>query len=135
VIALLVAATALAGGDSASLTGLWRTPTDGGSIVRLEPCGDGVCARIVTSPRLRANPGQTDGRNKDPALRGRAVRGLLTLQLRYKAPGQWGDGWAYDPTNGGTYRGSMTLTPDGRLRLTGCIVVPLCRTQTWTRAD
>jgi uncharacterized protein (DUF2147 family) len=134
VIAAAIAAAALAG-DSASLAGLWRTPTDGGSIVRLEPCGDGVCGRVVTSPRLKANPDQKDLLNKDPSLRGRPVRGLLTLQLRYKSPGAWGDGWAYDPTNGGTYHGSMKLTPEGDLRLTGCIVVPLCRTQTWTRAN
>jgi uncharacterized protein (DUF2147 family) len=130
--ATMVAAATLA---STNITGLWNTPTDGGSVVRLAPCGDSICGRVVSSPHLRANPDQRDVRNKDPSLRNRPLRDLLVLKLGVMADKGWGDGWAYDPTDGGTYHGSMKMTPDGSLRLTGCIFVPLCKTQRWTRAD
>ena len=132
---LLAALAVAAGGDSAAVAGLWKTPTDGGSIVRLEPCGDSLCGRIVTSPHIRANADQRDVLNKDRSLRGRQLRDLLVLKVRHTAPGVWAEGWAYDPTDGGTYHGSMKLAAGGVLRLTGCIFVPLCKTQTWTRAD
>lgn len=134
IIAALATALALAAGsDSQAVAGLWNTPAEGGSVVRLEPCGDWVCGRIVTSPSIRANPAQTDVRNHDTALRGRPIRGLLFLKVRQTGPGLWGQGSAYDPTDGGTYSGSMKLNPDGSLRLTGCIFAPLCKSQTWTR--
>ena len=57
-LALTVLATAPGG-----LEGLWKTPVDDGSLVRIEACGGAICGRAVTSPRLRAFPGQTDVRN------------------------------------------------------------------------
>lgn len=135
IAAVLAALAVAAGGDSAAVAGLWKTPTDGGSIVRLEPCGDSLCGRIVTSPHIRANADQRDVLNKDKSRRGRLLKDLLVLKVRATGPRVWAEGWAYDPTDGGTYRGSMKLAPDGTLRLTGCIFAPLCKTQTWTRAD
>jgi len=136
--AILAAPLTLIAGYSAatdSVFGLWKTPEDGGSVVRLDPCGDSLCGRIVTSPRLRAYPDQRDVLNKDPALRGRPLKDLLFLKLRALGSGRWGDGWAYNPKDGGTYHGSMELKADGGLRLTGCVVAPFCKTQTWTRAN
>jgi uncharacterized protein (DUF2147 family) len=137
---LAIAAPSLAVSQSASsaqtpqtILGVWRTPSDGGSTVRISACGDAVCGQILSSPTLRANPNQQDARNSDPALRARRLQGLRILQVRPQGPGRWSDGWVYNPTDGKTYRGSITLTQDGRLRLTGCVVRPLCQTQTWTR--
>lgn len=133
--AVLALAAALAGAhDSQAVAGLWNTPAEGGSVVRLEPCGDWVCGRIVDSPSIRANPDQRDIRNHDKALRVRPIRGLLFLKVRQTGPDVWGQGSAYDPTDGGTYSGAMKLNPDGTLRLTGCIFAPLCKSQTWTRS-
>jgi uncharacterized protein (DUF2147 family) len=135
---LLVGATGLASTASVSasdLAGLWHTPADGGSIVRLTPCdADGICGRIVTSPHIRATPDQKDIRNRDLTQRSRTLRDLMILKVRAIGPGRWGDGWVYNPEDGGTYRGVMALQPDGTLRLTGCIVQPFCKTQTWRRA-
>ena len=44
-----------------------------------------------------------------------------------------GGGSVYNPADGRTYRGTITMTGDNSLRLRGCIVAPLCKTQTWTR--
>ena len=133
---VLVAGLALpATATSEDVKGLWRTPVDGGSLVRLTPCDGGVCGRIVDSPRLQAAPDQKDIRNRDLALRGRALRNLTFMKVRLTGPGTWGDGWVYNPEDGGTYKGVMVLQPDGALRLTGCIVRPFCKTQIWRRAQ
>ena len=133
--ALAVAAAALASpalaGDP---TGLWQTPTNGGQ-VRIERCGNALCGTLVTSAAIRANPGQLDVKNKDEAQRGRTLRGLRMLSGFTGGPTEWRGGSVYNPEDGGTYRGTITMTNDNTLRLRGCIVAPLCKTQTWTRVQ
>lgn len=129
-------ALALAAATSApDVSGLWRTPGDGGSLVRLAPCGDALCGRIVSSRRIKADPGQRDVRNRNAAQRDRALKDLTFMRVKAVGVGRWGDGWVYNPEDGGTYKGVMTLREDGALELTGCIVRPLCKTQVWRRAD
>ncbi|HZC15337.1 MAG TPA: DUF2147 domain-containing protein [Caulobacteraceae bacterium] len=115
--------------------GLWRTPEDGGSTVRITDCGGAICGRLVTSRRLKDNPDQRDVLNKDPNLRTRQVRDLLVLTSKPIGPNRWGGGWAYDPTAGKTYTGSVELKNPGVLLLTGCVAVVFCRTETWERAE
>ncbi|MGV8955490.1 MAG: DUF2147 domain-containing protein [Cypionkella sp.] len=120
-------------GEAAAISGVWRTPVDSGSLVRLAPCGNDICGVVLDSPRLRANPAQTDERNTNAALRSRALKGLLILRASSQGQGRWGNGWVYNPEEGRTYRGSLRLLPDGRLTLTGCVILPLCKTQIWER--
>jgi uncharacterized protein (DUF2147 family) len=133
---LVVLAFAMScGGAAASedFLGVWRTPVNGGGIVRLETCGQRVCGFVVTSPHLETHPDQRDVRNSDPKLRDRPIKGLQILDARLVAADELGDGWVYDPEEGSTYSGSATLQKDGSLELTGCIIWPLCRSQTWRR--
>jgi uncharacterized protein (DUF2147 family) len=134
IAALFVLAVALTGAPSQPVdaTGLWKTPVDRG-VIRIERCGADLCGRAVSSARLRALPDQKDARNRDPALRGRAIRGLLILKLHPLGPGRWGGGSVYNPDDGRTYKADLEMVGEGRLRLRGCIVAPFCRTQTWTR--
>ena len=125
-----MAAPALAGDP----TGLWQTPTNGGQ-VRIEQCGNALCGTLVTSAAIRANPGQLDVNNKDASQRGRTLRGLRMLSGFTGGPTEWRSGSVYNPEDGGTYRGTITMTNDNTLRLRGCIVAPLCKTQTWTRVQ
>ena len=124
------AAPALAGDP----TGLWQTPTNGGQ-VRIERCGNALCGSLVTSAQIRANPDQRDIRNKDESQRDRTLRGLRMLSGFTGGPTEWRGGSVYNPEDGGTYRGTITMTNDNTLRLRGCIVAPLCKTQTWTRVQ
>lgn len=123
-----------AGGASASapLQGLWRTATDNGQ-VRFEPCGDKICGRLVTSDRLKAFPDQRDVHNKDKALRDRPLKGMVIARGFSGSPTELTGGTLYDPATGGTYSGRINITGPDTLRLTGCIVAPLCKSQTWTR--
>ncbi|HEY1447548.1 MAG TPA: DUF2147 domain-containing protein [Caulobacteraceae bacterium] len=132
--ALVLTAQAPSSSVSPGVVGLWKTPRDGG-LIRIETCGGAICGKIAESSPAGAAPVQTDFRNVDPALRDRPIDGLLIMKLKPIGPGHWGDGSIYNPDDGKTYKASMNVTGDGRLRLRGCIVAPLCRTQTWTRAD
>ena len=114
------------------LDGLWRTPEDGG-IVRLYDCGDGVCGKVVDSEALKRDPAMPDRYNKDPALRTRTIKGLEIVHHVVGGPQEWKGGSVYNPNDGGTYRGSLKLVGPDTLKLTGCIIFPLCKSQTWTR--
>ena len=131
--AVFTAAAALAApafaGDP---TGLWQTPTNGGQ-VRISRCGQALCGVLVTSNSIRANPGELDANNSDRNLRTRTLRNLPMLRGFTGGPTEWRGGSVYNPADGRTYRGTITMDGDNTLRLRGCVVAPLCRTQTWTR--
>ena len=112
--------------------GLWQTPTHGGQ-VRISHCGAALCGVLVTSDNIRQNPNLTDSHNRDASLRGRPVRNLPMLSGFTGGPTEWSHGSVYNPEDGGTYHGTITMQGPNTLRLRGCIVAPLCKTQTWTR--
>ena len=128
---LIVAGPAAAQDDL--LVGRWRTAAQGG-VVEIHACGAAVCGRLVDAAPLRRNPDQTDVRNRDPALRGRPLRGLRVLDGFSGGPTTWNGGPLYDPDSGQrANRGSLTLIARDRLSVRGCVARLLCRTQTWTR--
>jgi uncharacterized protein (DUF2147 family) len=133
-LALAAAMFGLASAASAATgpEGLWNTPVRHG-VVEVYDCGEAVCARIVTSDNLKRDPTEKDIKNKNPALRDRPLKGLTVMSDFKGGPTEWKDGHAYDPADGGTYHGSMKLVDPDTIRLTGCIIFPLCQTQTWTR--
>ncbi|MDO9338157.1 MAG: DUF2147 domain-containing protein [Caulobacteraceae bacterium] len=112
--------------------GLWKTP--GGAQIRLATCGADVCGTVVTSPHLQSHPDQVDALNAKPALRGRKIKGLRTLQVSPTGPGEWNKGWVYNPEDGKTYKAEVKLLGGGKLKMTGCVAKPLCQSQIWTRA-
>jgi uncharacterized protein (DUF2147 family) len=119
------------GAQAADVAGVWKTAGDGG-LIRIEACGEAICGRIAASSPEDA--AQRDIHNRNPALRTRPIVGLLIMKLSPIGPQRWGNGWIYNPDDGHSYRASVALGGDGRLRLKGCLVGPLCRTQTWIRA-
>lgn len=134
--ALMLAAGAASSSGAAgagSPVGVWLTPDDHGQI-EVYPCGSRLCGRILTSDKLRANPGLKDEANKNPALRGRPLKGLVIMTGFAGGPARWTGGAIYRPQDGGTYQGTMDLVGAGALKLKGCVVAPLCQTQEWKRA-
>jgi uncharacterized protein (DUF2147 family) len=130
--ASLLAATASHAASPAE--GLWKTPSRNGE-VRIAECGAALCGTLVTSDGIKANPALADEKNKDAAKRTRLLKDLPMLQGFTGGPSEWKGGTVYNPEDGGTYKGSIKLVDANTLKLTGCIVFPLCKTQTWTRAQ
>lgn len=133
VAGLLLAAGLVSGASLDAAPGLWRTPSDGGSVVRLERCGARLCGAVVSSVRLKTNPDQRDVRNSDPSKRDRALKGLRILEVTPSPDGRLGEGWVYNPEDGRTYRGAIRVLEGGRLQLKGCVVRPICKSQIWVR--
>ena len=129
IAAAALAAPAFAGDP----TGLWQTPTNGGQ-VRISRCGQALCGVLVTSERLRSNPDIRDAENSNRSLRTRSMRNLPLLNGFTGGPAEWRGGTVYNPEDGRTYSGTITMQGDNTLRLRGCVIAPLCKTQTWTRA-
>lgn len=126
--ACLVSLPALA----ADPTGLWQTPTRGGQ-VEISKCGASLCGRLVASEGLKADPALKDVHNSDTSLRGRALKGVTILTGFSGGPTEWTGGSIYNAEDGKTYSGTIVLDGDNTLKLKGCVMAPLCKTQTWTR--
>lgn len=117
---------------AAEPTGLWQTPTRGGQ-VEIFKCGASLCGRLVSSEGLKADPNLKDLNNANASLRARGLKGLTILTGFSGGPKEWTGGNIYNAEDGKTYSGSITLDGDDTLKLRGCVVAPLCKTQTWTR--
>ena len=48
-------------------------------------------------------------------------------------PTKWTGGKVYNANDGGTYSGTITMISANELKLKGCIVAPLCKTEKWSR--
>ncbi|MCG5233672.1 DUF2147 domain-containing protein [Xanthobacter oligotrophicus] len=127
-IAGLFCAPALA----ADPVGLWQTPSRGGQ-VEISKCGASLCGRLVSSEGIKADPALKDVNNANAALRSRPVKGVTILTGFSGGPKEWSGGSIYNAEDGKTYSGSITLDGDDTLKLRGCVVAPLCKTQVWTR--
>jgi uncharacterized protein (DUF2147 family) len=107
-----------------SVMGEWWTPGFNAR-VRIEPCGDAVCGRIVwlwdETPK--------DIADKQP-LMGRLVIDAMSAA----EPARWRGGRLYNPEDGRDYKGSLHLQSPSRLVVDGCVLF-VCRTQVWRRAE
>lgn len=124
VLALLMAAALAGARAQAPIHGEWWTPGFNAR-VRIEPCGDAVCGRIVwlwdDSPRNIAD--------RQPLL-GR----LVIDRMEAAEPGRWHGGRLYNPEDGRDYKGSLRLQSATQLVIDGCVLF-VCRTQVWRRVE
>ena len=112
--------------------------------IEIFKCREKYCGKIVwlkepnyPDGSTDGNPGtpKTDHHNPDPALRKTPIVGLqIVLDFVYAGDDRWNEGSVYDPKNGKTYKGKMTLASPRELRLRGFIGISLIgRTTIWTR--
>lgn len=73
----------------------------------------------------------------DKSRRNIPIIGLeVVKEFIYEGKGVFGGGTVYDPENGKTYKGKITLVDKNNLDLRGYIGIPaLGRTENWTRAN
>lgn len=81
----------------------------------------------MTADKIRAEPDLVDKKNVDPKLRKRKVKGLRILTGFIGGPLEWTGGLLYNPDDGGTYKGVIRLVDRYTMKVTGCIVWPLCK--------
>ena len=128
----LAAVLASPSAQAAEPTGLWQTASRGGQ-VEIYRCGAALCGRLVSSDGLKADPNLKDVNNSNAGQRGRGLKNLTIMSGFSGGPKEWSGGSIYNAEDGRTYSGSLTLDGDNTLKLRGCVVAPLCKTQTWTR--
>ena len=129
---LMVAAAASAALSPDTALGRWQTETRHG-IVEVERCGASICGKLIGSDGLRANPNLLDVNNKDVSLRGRRMMNLQFMNGFTRGDGGWTGGVIYNGDDGGTYKATITPIDADHLKVRGCIMWPLCKSQTWTR--
>ncbi len=133
---LLIALLFMISPARADAIGVWSTD-EGKSHVKIEPCGDKLCGKIIwlKEPKTEKGIDKTDKRNEDAALRGRKIVGLeLISGFVPDGPNEWDDGKIYNPQDGKTYSSSMTLVKPDTLEVKGCLLM-FCKTQTWTKVQ
>lgn len=131
VAALMVAAGAGSAAEQVSPYGTWRTPERGG-LVEVSQCDGGLCGKILGGAAPASAEEKLDRFNKNPALRSRPLLGLYIFRGLKPAGGSW-KGSIYNPNDGGTYAATVTLKSAAALEVKGCVVWPLCKTQTWAK--
>ncbi|MFZ0266822.1 DUF2147 domain-containing protein [Caulobacter sp.] len=133
---ILAAALALSAVSAPALaqdaTGLWLTQTNGGQ-VEISRCGNSLCGKLVSSDHIKSDPTVKDAKNKDASLRNRPLKNMQMLYDFTGGPTKWTGGKVYNANDGGTYSGTITMTSPNELKLKGCIMAPLCKTEKWTR--
>ena len=131
---------------AASPLGYWLTQ-ESTAVIRLEEAGGKIGGRILWLKEPNFPAGDTQGRagkpksdehNPDASQRSRKVLGL-TIVWGFSPPNAEGvceGGRVYDPKNGKTYSGTITMVSQDSLNLRGYVMVTaLGRTSRWTRVD
>ena len=116
----------------AGITGMWLAPARSAHI-KIYQCGEAVCGRMISATRPRVNPQLLDVHNQDPALRHRSMVGAIVIQGFTGGPTSWKGGRVYNPGDGRSYKGALTLVDANHLKLQGCVVGFLCKSQVFKR--
>lgn len=117
VIALVF--TGIAGPSfAADVSGTWLRDT-GTSKVKFSKCGASICGHIVW-----LKPGA------DPKAK---VGQRVFFDTKPSGDNAW-SGSAFNPEDGKTYTGKMTLSGD-TLTTAGCVMSVICKSTTWSRAN
>lgn len=131
VIGLWAAGAAIAANPNVAV-GRWMTETKHG-IVQVDRCGSSICGRILSSDGIHDNPNLLDVHNRNPQLRGRKLIGLQILGGFSASGSGWSGGTIYNAEDGGTYKATVAPIDADHLKVRGCIIWPLCKSQVWTR--
>ena len=134
---ILVLAAMSATAAAADPRGVWLT-ADKDAALTISTCGAQLCGRIIwlESASDRSGSRRLDQNNPDPTKRTQRICGLVVISgLEPTGPNTWA-GYVYNPQDGKTYRGTITVLSDKALKLRAYIGLPIFgKSQTWTRVD
>lgn len=131
------------GGNPDAILGRWLDGK-GRAVIEITRAGDQYVGKIVwlkepafpaDDPKGMAGRPRVDRENPDPALRSRPLLGLEIMRgFVFDGWRSWSKGRIYDPQNGKTYGGKMTLVSPDVLSLRGFVVFSIFgRTEQWKR--
>ena len=128
----------------ALVEGTWLTPDQ--AEMTIEECEQGLCGTLSKIVITQAHVQQygvdasaidiesiTDVMNKDPAMRERPMLGLQILTLKATDNPWHFTGDIYNPQDGNTYSGEISVKDADSIVLKGCALYVLCQEQVWTR--
>jgi uncharacterized protein (DUF2147 family) len=119
--------------------GVWLTE-DGEARVQIFNCGQALCGKIISLKEPNEpETGQPklDKFNKDSDRRALPIVGLQIMSDLKPAgrPDRW-EGTLYNPEEGNTYRGVLTIRGARGLELQGCVFAGLiCKSEVWKRTN
>ncbi|MDQ7018869.1 MAG: DUF2147 domain-containing protein [Robiginitomaculum sp.] len=95
--------------------------TSEGWVVNFYMCGDKLCGKVVSGEGVDKNTG------------GPVVGVNMLFDLEKVDENRW-KGKMYDPKGGGTYAGHVKVLDDNTVKMSGCMMGVMCRSETWSRA-
>ncbi len=117
--------------------GTWLS-ADGGTKVRIVNCGGKLCGKVVWLNEPNdpdTGKPKTDARNPNQAKRSRPLLGVQVVQgMAPDGANKW-SGEIYNADDGKTYQAHVYLVSNTAMKVQGCVLGFLCKSQTWTRAD
>ena len=104
----------------------------GEAIIRIVDCGGQYWGLVA----WEKNPGGTDARNPNPALRNRPTLGMpILLGMRPSGQQSAWTGELYNSEDGRTYSGNISLRGPDTLSVQGCVLGIFCGGEEWRRAN
>ena len=141
-LCILSAATAVSAAQGDDILGVWNNAEKDGKI-EIFKCSGKYCGKIVFAKEPNYPVGSKEGKpgtprldnnNPNMAKKSKPIIGLQIVNNFVFGDNVWKDGTVYDPKNGKTYRGKISLASPNKLNLRGFVGIPLFgRTTTWTR--
>jgi uncharacterized protein (DUF2147 family) len=105
------------------IDGYWRNPI-GSAIIRIAPCGDSLCGKVVWASERGKREAATSSSN---------IVGTTVLTAVNRSDAGWA-GKLFIPDDNIHVSARLQLLGQDRLKLTGCAFAGLiCRSQIWTR--
>ena len=126
---LLVLGVCAVPATAADPSGDWRVE-DGTAVMRIANCDGKIWGVVAWSEKT----GGLDVNNPDPAKRNRPLLGLPIIRGMQQTKANVWNGPIYNPRNGKTYDGVLTLKKPTVLEVEGCVMGGwICGGQDWTR--
>lgn len=141
-ISLLLASATHAQNPEAIVGKWWSQEKE--AQIEIYVCEGKYCGKIARlkqpnypadDPKGMGGKPRIDRENPDPSKRERPILGMnLLWGFTYSGGNRWEDGQIYDPREGKTYKGKMTLETPDHLKVRGFIGISLIgKTNEWTR--
>jgi uncharacterized protein (DUF2147 family) len=144
-IAAVLVGTILGSAPAAAqaiVEGTWRSAN--GSEILIAPCAAGYCGTL-TKPSVSAHDiskygdSETamksflDEHNEEASLRSRPLLGLELLNVKGTGNPWYYEGQVYNPSDGKTYSGAITVVGADTMQLKGCALYVFCKEEQWSR--